>query len=371
MVGRWRAPANRVNETARRISEEPNHPRRWGSKNSMHTLINTYRLALARPRAALAFFARLVVLAAFTCGVPADLAADRVRPTWGGEALWGYWKFGGDYVPNNEWKVSAVSQDGAALWKATNLFDEDANTFYYPNGQDAYEVEIDLGRSWELGAFTVLTMPPPNKANDSRMARYEFFVSDEKGARGAARARGDFDAAEGTETVVKFRATRGRYVTLKAFARANATKEVCVPELRLVSAEAVARHDAAQATAAVEKKTAWETRDAAAAVEAQGKDLAELIFCTQEDINRSNLRSRPKLEEIGKLKKAGTLAAVPRAFRDYYFDKLRRPQSFGLPANDVHPYGRGYAGFSDFPQSAMDKDLNPERLAKADRKSVV
>ena len=331
----------------------------------MHTLIAIYRMAHARPPAALSFFVRLVALGAFACSIPTGFAADRVRPTWGGEALWGYWEFGGDYIPNNDWKVTAVSHDGAALWKATNLFDEDANTFYYPNGQDAYEVEIDLGRSWALGAFTVLTMPPPNKANDSRMARYEFFVSEAKGERSVAVASGAFDAAEGTETVVKFPAAQGRYVTLKAFARANATKEVCLPELRLVGAEVMARHEAAKASAAARKKTAWETRDSAAAVEVLGKDLAELIFCTQEDINRSNLRSRPKLEEIGKLKKAGTLAAVPTAFRDYYFDKLRRPQSFGLPANDVHPYGRGYAGFADFPQSAMDKELNPERLAKA------
>ena len=94
-------------------------------------------------------------------------------------------------------------------------------------------------------------------------------------------------------------------------------------------------------------------------VNAQGKDFLDLMFCTPDDINRTNLRSRPRLEEVGKLKTAGKYAEGLRAFRDYYFDKLRRPQAFGIHANDVQAYGRGYGGISDFPQGAMDKDLDP------------
>ena len=173
-----------------------------------------------------------------------------------------------------------------------------------------------------------------------------------------------FDPEDGTETVVKFPAKRGRFVTLKATARATEKKEVCLRELRLVSAETLQRHEAAKTNAPAAKKAAWEQRDGEAATAALWKEFTELLFCTPDEINRANIRSRSKIEAVGKLKAAGKHTEALRAFRDYFFDKLRRPQKFGLMANDVHPFGRGYAGMTDFPQGALDKDLDPERLAK-------
>ncbi|MDB5289567.1 MAG: glycoside hydrolase family 92, partial [Phycisphaerales bacterium] len=251
-----------------------------------------------------------------------------------------------------------------ANWTARNLIDDDAATFYYPNGKDSYEVLIDLGKSQELGAFSVLTMSRPNNGIDSMMARYELYVSASKVERGKPVAAGDFEGAEGKETVATFAPATGRYVTLKAFARPNANKEVCLREFSLVTAEAVKKHAASQASAAAEKKAAWENRDSDKAVAELGKDFLDLVFCTPDDINRANLRARPKLETVGKLKLAGKYAQGLTAFRDYYFDKLRRPQSFGLHANDVHPYGRGYAGMTDFPQGALDKELDAEGIKK-------
>ena len=304
----------------------------------------------------------ICVLALMGVGVLAD--ESRVRSIWGGESLWGYWEFNDAYVPQRDWKIVSVRKEGDAVWKAANLIDEDAATFYQASGAEDYEVEIDLGASFELGAFTVLTTERPNKAVDSRMAGYEFFVSEEKDARGAAVASGAFDPEDGTETVVKFPAKRGRFVTLKATARATEKKEVCLRELRLVSAETLQRHEAAKTNALAAKKAAWEQRDGEAATAALGKEFTELLFCTPDEINRANIRSRSKIEAVGKLKAAGKHTEALRAFRDYFFDKLRRPQKFGLMANDVHPFGRGYAGMTDFPQGALDKDLDPDRLAK-------
>ncbi|HET6248186.1 MAG TPA: chitobiase/beta-hexosaminidase C-terminal domain-containing protein [Tepidisphaeraceae bacterium] len=297
-------------------------------------------------------------------------AEDGVHPYWGNEAMWGYWQFRDDYVPKRDWKIVSAPAPSADVWKAENLFDDDAETFYAASGRDAYEIVIDLGREYELGAFSIVTLKRPNNAVDSRIAKYEFFVSDAKDLHGPAVAAGAFEGGEGEETVVKFPPTKGRYVTLKAYARNTPTKDICIRELSLVSAEVVKQYAAMNAAAPALKQSRWQNRDSDQAVGALGKDFLDLVFCTPDDINRTNLRARPRLEAVGKLKAAGQYAEGLRAFRDYYFDKLRRPQAFGIHANDVQAYGRGYGGISDFPQAAMDKDLDPERLkneiAKAD-----
>ncbi|MDB5358241.1 MAG: putative alpha,2-mannosidase, partial [Phycisphaerales bacterium] len=309
------------------------------------------------------FLAALAV-AISLAGQTSFAAENNVRPFWGNEALWGYWKFDADYISKRDWKIISAPKESADVWGPANLIDDDAETFYAAGGRDSYEIVIDLGREYELGAFTIVTLNRPNNAIDSRMAKYEFFVSNSNEDRGKAVAGGAFEGEEGEESVIKFPATRGRYVTLKAFARQNPNRELCIRELSLVSAEAVKRHEAMDASAAARKRASWDGRDSEQAVSALGKDFLDLVFCTPDDINRSNLRSRPRLEEVGKFKAAGQYAQGLRAFRDYYFDKLRRPQAFGIHANDVQPYGRGYGGISDFPQGAMDKDLDPERLKK-------
>ena len=291
-------------------------------------------------------------------------AESQVRRFWGTEALWGYWEFGSDYLAQRDWKLVSVSHEAADPWKAQNLFDDDPETFYYPNGKDFYEVVLDLGKSCDLGAFTILTLGRPNAATDSRMARYEFFVGESQRQRGELVASGDFEGEEGMETIVTFPPARGRYVTLKAFARPNGSKEVCLREFNLVSAEAVKRHELSNATEAAQRRAAWENRNTDQAAEALGREFVDMLFCTADEINRSNLRARPKLEQIGKLKAAGRYAEALRVFREYYFDKLRRPQAFGIHANDVHLYGCGYAGLSDFPQGALDKNLDSDGQKK-------
>jgi hypothetical protein len=291
-------------------------------------------------------------------------AEEKVRPIWGGEAMWGYWEFGDDYVSKKDWKIVSVNQEGPEGRTAAKMFDGDADTFYDPTGKDSYEVVIDLGKTLELGAFSILTLGRPNNAADSAMAKYELFVSESKENAGTAVAQGDLAAKEGEETVVAFPAARGRYVTLKAVPKPNANKELCIRELSLITAEAAARHAKQHESAEAQRKSDWQQRDSEAAVEALGKDFLDMVFCTPDDMNRSNLRGRPKLDEVGKLKAAGQYAQGLKAFRDYYFEKLRKPQSFGISAGDLHPFGKGVAGIDNFPQAAMDKDLDAAGLKK-------
>jgi F5/8 type C domain len=197
-----------------------------------------------RPARAVAAVALLSALC-----VSAGAAESRARPYWGDEALWGYWEFADDYIPKKDWKIVSVSQEGPDGRKSQNLIDDDTVTFYCPSGKDSYEVVIDLGAAYELGAFTVVTLGRPNNASDSRMAKYELYVSGSKDVRGAAAAVGGFDGDEGKETVVTFPPVKGRYVTLKAFARPNADKEVCIREFCLVSADAVKRYRALKESA--------------------------------------------------------------------------------------------------------------------------
>ncbi len=291
-------------------------------------------------------------------------AAPKVRSVWGTEALWGYWEFDSDYILKKDWKIVSESVESPEKWPAKSVIDDNPETFYYPRGKESYTLVIDLGKVCDVGALSILTLGRPNIAVDSRMAKYEFSVGATKDAAGEPVAKGEFDAAEGSETVVPFAATKGRFVTLKVFARANKEMEVCLRKINLISPEVFARHKAAKETAAAAEKLAWEKRDSAAVVEAMGKDFLDVIFCTGEDINKANLHGRPKLEAVGKLKTAGKYSEALGAFKDYYFEKLRRPQMFGLPANDLHPYGRGVAGISEVPGSAMNKDLNAEGLKK-------
>ncbi|HZZ71366.1 MAG TPA: chitobiase/beta-hexosaminidase C-terminal domain-containing protein [Pirellulales bacterium] len=319
-----------------------------------------------RFRARRCSLAWLLLAVAGSCAVAqtapaAAPAARQIRPTWGSEALWGYWRFGNDYVPKRDWKIVSATSEGGAAHGSRNLIDGDSETYFLAAGQSSYEFVIDLGQTYELGAFTLLTENRPDQAVDSRPAKLEFYLSADRDARGEALVSADFAGAIGSETVFRFAAQRGRYVTLRATAR-DAAKSLCLSELSLVTPAVLQQSKHDQEQAAIERRTQWEQRNSPAAVAALGQEFLDLVFCTSDDINRSNLRGRPLLDEVGKLKQAGKFAEGLRAFRDYYFDKLRRPQNFGILANDVQPYGRGYAGISEFPQSAMDKDLDAPRL---------
>ncbi len=283
------------------------------------------------------------------------LAEYKVRPFWGGEALWNYWEFEDNYVPKKDWKIVSVSQESAVeQWKSPNMIDDNAESFYYPSGQDSYDVTINLGKAYELGAFTILTLGRPDNKLDSTMEKYELFVSEAADAKGKAAAAGTFSGEVGEETVVVFPAAKGRYVTLRAYARKNPNKEVCIREFSLVEAAAVKKVQGEKQAAAVEKEKRWKDRDSDAAIEAFAKEFLDMLFISNDEINRSNLRSRPQLPEMDKLRKAGKYAEALKLFRSYYFDKLRRPQAFGIPANDVHLYGRGFAGLGGFPAGAFE-----------------
>ena len=287
------------------------------------------------------------------------------RPTWGDDALWGYWEFNNDYVPKHNWKLVSVNQEGGLpQWSAKNFIDDNANTFYYAKAKDAYELVIDLGRSYELGAFTILTLGRPNGNVDSMMGRYELFVGETVQLGGEAVVKGDFVGDEGVETVVTFpHPAKGRYVKLKACPRQGAAdrpnrdKEICLREFSLVTPEVLRSYAAAKPVSGAERKAAWDNRDSAATLLAFSKEFLELVYCDQERFAVS-MWGREKLDAAAKLKEGGKYVEALRAFRNYYFDKLRQPQRYGITSSDVSPTGRGVAGLGDFPQAPMPKDLD-------------
>ncbi|HEY3322400.1 MAG TPA: chitobiase/beta-hexosaminidase C-terminal domain-containing protein [Planctomycetota bacterium] len=292
-------------------------------------------------------------------------AEPRIRPTYGDDSLWGYWEFENDYVPKKDWAIVSVSQEGPGDREhSRNLIDDNPQTFYGPRGKDSYEVVVDLGKNYELGAFTVLTLAPPNGRPGSDMASYAFYVSESKENKGQPVAQGPFEATPGKETVITFAAAKGRYVTLQAYAPPGATKEIAIRELCLVEAATVTRYQSQKKTAKTERQERWKSRDSEAAIAELGKELLDQLICLPDERNRANLQGRPKLETVGKLKAAKKYAEALKEFRDYYFDKMRRPQAYGLHAGDLHPYGRGFAGIGEFPQAPLNKDLDSDGQQK-------
>ena len=299
----------------------------------------------------------------------------RVRPFWGNAACWGFWEFENDYLPRQDWKITVSTEGPGPRENSANLLDGNPETFYGPRGQEFYDIRIDLGKSCELGAFTVLTLNKPNGNTDSDMLKYEFYVSASPDEKGQAVAQGPFAGQFGKETVVAFPAAKGRYATLRAYSRPNAAKEIAIRELCLVPAEAVQKHAApppptpsrvgeGDGGRAAAKAARWKERNSAAATETLAQEFFEMLFATDQELNKANLRMRDKLSEANKLKLAGKHLEALRAFREYYFDKLRRPQTFGYHPADVHPYGRGAGGATDFPVSPLAKDLDGEGLLK-------
>ncbi|MGD0090392.1 MAG: chitobiase/beta-hexosaminidase C-terminal domain-containing protein [Planctomycetota bacterium] len=305
-----------------------------------------------------------VVAGVLTLVCPGSSASEyRVRPFWGNAACWNFWEFENDYIPTKDWKITVSTEGPGEREHSSHLIDDNPETFYGPRGQDAYEIAVDLGKSYELGAFTIITLNRPNNL-DSDMAKYELYVSESAANRGAPVAQGPFEGKFGKETVAAFPAAQGRCVMLKAFPRSNAAKEVVIREFRLVEAGVVKRHAEEQQAAAAAKAVRWKERNSEEATAALAKEFFDMLFATDAELNKANLRMREKLSAAGKLRQSGKHLEALRAFREYYFDKLRRPQTFGYHAADVHPYGRGAAGATDFPVSPLDKGLDGEGLLK-------
>ncbi|MCY3021079.1 MAG: chitobiase/beta-hexosaminidase C-terminal domain-containing protein [Planctomycetota bacterium] len=316
---------------------------------------------VARPSRTMAVMVAAVLSVACCSGLASEY---RVRPFWGNAAMWGYWEFENDYVPRKDWKLTVSTEGPGEREHSSHLTDDNPETFYGPRGKESYDILIDLGKSYELGAFTVLTLNKPNGNMDSDMLKYELYVSENKENMGQPVAQGPFEGKVGKETVVTFPATKGRYVTLIGHSRPNALKEMDIRELCLVEAEAVKKHQALKQAATAEKEARWKERNSDKATETLAKEFFDMLYSTGGELNKANLRMREKLEAAGKLKAAGKHLEALRAFREYYFDKLRRPQTFGYHAADVHPYGRGAAGATDFPVSPLDKGLDGEGLLK-------
>ncbi len=331
--------------------------------------------ALRRPLAAL-----LVPLCAVAQAEdkPASQTASvyRSRPTWGDDSLWGYWEFNNDYVPKDQWELLSVNEEGGLpQWSGSKFIDDRSDTFYYAKGKDAYDIVIDLAKSYELGAFTLLNLQSPNNAIDTLPGKFELSVGDSPQVDGAAAVSGDFSGAAGKETVVAFpHPAKGRFVKLRVFPRPgpadkpNAGKEICLRELSLVTDDVLKRYAAVKPATAEEVKAAWDKRDSAENLQAFSKEFLELVYCDHERFGVA-MWGREKLDQVAKLKEGGKFVEAMTAFRDYCFDKLRNPQNYGLHASDVSPNGRGVAGLGSFPQAPMgnlDENAKKKQLEMAD-----
>jgi len=86
------------------------------------------------------------------------------------------------------------------------------------------------------------------------------------------------------------------------------------------------------------------------------------------DLRISHLGLRPGYAAVVGLAKTNQPLAALAAYEQYFFDKLRHPESYGISTHDVNPYVRGIAEPAQWPSYAFDPNAKPaEVIAVADK----
>ncbi|MDA8105735.1 MAG: putative Ig domain-containing protein [Nitrospiraceae bacterium] len=141
-------------------------------------------------------------------------------------------------IPHTNWSLKSVDsqertcEDGAAV----NSFDGNNATFWHTqwcggNPPPPHEIQINLGASYSIGGFRYL--PRQDGSANGRVGQYEFYVSSDGVNWGSAVAAGTF-ANTATEKEVRFTATAGRYVRLKALTEVNGNPWTSMAEINVL-----------------------------------------------------------------------------------------------------------------------------------------
>jgi hypothetical protein len=143
-------------------------------------------------------------------------------------------------LPKSDWQLVSVDseelvgEDGAAV----NAFDGNPDTIWhtewrYANPAHPHELVIDLGRTYQLGGFTML---PRQNGINGRIIEYAFFVSNHPDQWYHPMAKGSF-ADNPDEKSVTFNSTVGRYIKLVALNSANNAPWTSLAEISVTGME--------------------------------------------------------------------------------------------------------------------------------------
>jgi hypothetical protein len=139
-------------------------------------------------------------------------------------------------IPQGGWKLRFVdSEETFGGTNAIYAFDGNPNTFWHtqwhrksPRGP--HEIQIDLGRVYSVSGFRYL--PRQDASANGRIAKYEFYVSTDGVNWGGAVATGAL-ANNASQKDVRFTATVGRYIRLRALTEVNGSPWASAAELNV------------------------------------------------------------------------------------------------------------------------------------------
>ncbi len=155
-------------------------------------------------------------------------------------------------LPKSGWQLKYVdsqetqAENGAAV----NSFDSSASTIWHTQWYSAqppcpHEIQIDLGTTYSIDGFRYL--PRQDGDSNGNIGQYEFYVSPDGVSWGSARATGTF-ANNAIEKEVRFTASTGRFVRLRALTAANGGPYASMAELGVLGTVPGAGHEPSSVT---------------------------------------------------------------------------------------------------------------------------
>ena len=129
----------------------------------------------------------------------------------------------GVLIPQNEMNIIYVDSEemNAIQRPAINILDGNPNTFWHTewsllNPPHPHEVQIDLGRTYDVNGFRYLPRQDLGEGNENGMIKnFEFYVTDHLSYWGTPVATGTFLENKNEQEVI-FSAKKGRYIRLVA-----------------------------------------------------------------------------------------------------------------------------------------------------------
>lgn len=140
-------------------------------------------------------------------------------------------------IARTNWRLHYVDsqevsqEDGSAI----NAFDGDINTFWHSQWSTArsevpHEIQINLGAMYAVNGFRYL--PRQDGDPNGRIGQYEFYVSGDGAAWGAAVAQGVL-ADSAAETSIAFAPKTGQFIRLRALSEINGNAWTSMAELNV------------------------------------------------------------------------------------------------------------------------------------------
>ena len=295
-------------------------------------------------------------------------ADPSTRQTWKSKNQNGQWRYGNGYLAKEDWKMVSTNRADWGDFKAIQAFDKDLNTYWYQQGALEHEMVIDLGESQVVAALSVLTVDRPA----DKIKSVELFLADVPEAKGNPIAKGVM-IEEGFERYIEFNPARGRYLILRIPVE-SIKQRVCISELNLVSAKSFATFTEEKANIEKEellkkqlRTKAWMERSNPENIQSLAGDFMSLLALKEMTDRISPLRHRKEMVEVHQLANQGKNIEALTVFRDYFINKLRTPNYYGLTTHDVSPYSKGTAGLGWWNDTLAPKADRGEVIASAEK----